>query len=92
MKMGSLISTCFCNWKENTSAQIKDSSIWYPQQDQPIFMETIRELVPAPTSSPMSRRKETLLNGEHSRSTDEVLEEVSKRLTIVMPRQSTPDQ
>ncbi|AFZ40232.1 AC4 protein [Tomato mottle wrinkle virus] len=84
--MGSLISTCLSNSKVNTNARIIDSSTWYPQQDQHISIRTFRELNHRPTSSPISIKTEILLNGENSKSTVEVLEEVSKRLTTPQQR------
>ncbi|AFQ93634.1 AC4 protein [Datura leaf distortion virus] len=84
--MGILISTCSSNSKENTSARIIDSSIWSPHPGQHISIRTFRELNPAPTSSPTSTKMEIQLNGENSRSTADLLEEVSSQLTIHMPR------
>nr|AVP27519.1 AC4 [Boerhavia golden mosaic virus] len=86
MKMGSLISTCLFNSKGNTTARITDSSTWYPQPGQHISIRTYRELNPAPMSSPTSPRMEIQLIGENSRSTVDLLEEVSSRLTTHTPR------
>nr|UFT26594.1 AC4 protein [Rhynchosia mottle virus] len=85
--MGNLIYTCSFNSKENSSARITDSSIWCPQPGQHISIRTFRELNPAPMSSPTSTRTEIQLNGENSRSTADLLEEVSNLLTIHTPRQ-----
>ncbi|AEA76648.1 AC4 protein [Sida yellow mottle virus] len=84
--MGSLISMCLYNSRENTSARITDSSIWSPQPGQHISIRTYRELNLAPTSSPTSTRTEIHWNGGNSRSTVEVLEEAANRLTTRMPR------
>ncbi|AEN03366.1 AC4 [Tomato chlorotic leaf distortion virus-[Capsicum]] len=84
--MGSLISTYSSSSRGNTSARITDSSIWSPQPGQHISIQTFRELNRARTSSPTSTRMETPLNGENSRSTADLLEEVSKQSTIHMPR------
>nr|BAA34001.1 C4 [Tobacco leaf curl virus] len=84
--MEALISMCFCSSKVNTNAKITDSSIWYPQPDQHISIRTFRELNPAPTSSPISTRTETHLNGAHSRSTEEVLEGAARMLTTHVQR------
>ncbi|ALK03496.1 AC4 [VEM begomovirus 5] len=84
--MGSLISTCLSSSRGNMHARITDSSIWYPQLDQHISIQTYRELGRAPTSSPTSTRTETHWNGVNSRSTVEVLEEAASRLTTHMPR------
>ncbi|QKE61404.1 C4 protein [Tomato leaf curl Kunene virus] len=78
--MGSLISTCLSNSRVNSTARIKDSSTWYPQPGQHISIRTFRELNQVPTSSPTSTRMETHSNGESSKSTDEVLEEVVRML------------
>ncbi|ABI63420.1 AC4 [Tomato leaf curl Taiwan virus] len=79
--MGTLISTCLSNSRGSITARISDSSTWYPQPGQLISIQTFRELNQAPTSSPISTRMETPSNGESSRSTAEVLEEVSRALT-----------
>ncbi|QDH06054.1 AC4 [Sida golden mosaic Buckup virus] len=84
--MGSLISIFSSSSKGNTSARITDSSIWCPQPGQYISIQTYRELNPAPTSSPTLRKTGTPSNGENSRSTADLLEEVSSQLTIHMPR------
>nr|AOT83417.1 AC4 [Sida angular mosaic virus] len=84
--MGSHISMCLFNSKGNTSARITDSSTWSPHPGQHISIRTFRLLNPVPTSSHTSTRTETPLNGENSRSTAEVLEEVAKQLTTHMPR------
>nr|CCH63339.1 AC4 [Peristrophe mosaic virus] len=86
MKMGNLIFMCSSSSKVNSTAKITDSSTWYPQPGQHISIQTFRELNPAPMSSPISTRTETHLNGEISRSTAEVLEEVVNQLTIHMQR------
>ncbi|ALL25617.1 AC4 [Passionfruit leaf distortion virus] len=85
-KMGSLISTSSSSSKGNTNARITDSSIWSPQLGQHISIRTFRELSRAPTSSLTSTRTETQLNGDSSRSTAGLLEEVSSLLTTHMPR------
>ncbi|QHQ74288.1 AL4 [Sida interveinal bright yellow virus] len=84
--MGSLISTSSFSSKANTNARITDSSIWSPQPGQHISIRTYRELNPAPTSSPTSTRTEIHSNGANSRSTADLLEEVSNLLTTHMPR------
>nr|QTT61675.1 C4 [Opuntia virus 2-DBG_56]QTT61680.1 C4 [Opuntia virus 2-DBG_56]QTT61685.1 C4 [Opuntia virus 2-DBG_56]QTT61690.1 C4 [Opuntia virus 2-DBG_56]QTT61695.1 C4 [Opuntia virus 2-DBG_56] len=80
--MGNLISTSCFNSKGKSSAQITDYSTWFPQPGQHISIRTFRELNPAPMSSPTSTRMETHWNGENSRSTAEVLEEVNRQLMI----------
>nr|ACK86673.1 AC4 [Euphorbia leaf curl virus] len=84
--MGTLISTCLCNSKANTTARITDSSTWFPPTDQHISIRTFRELSPAPMSSPTSIRMETPLNGANSRSTEEVLGEAARMLTTHVQR------
>ncbi|ADV15518.1 AC4 protein [Sida mosaic Bolivia virus 2] len=86
MKMGNLTSMCFSSSRVNSSARIRDSSIWSPQPGQHISIRTFRELNRAQMSSRTSTRTETPLNGEFSRSTAEVLEEVASRLTTHTPR------
>nr|AOV62458.1 C4 protein [Malvastrum bright yellow mosaic virus]AOV62464.1 C4 protein [Malvastrum bright yellow mosaic virus]AOV62470.1 C4 protein [Malvastrum bright yellow mosaic virus] len=84
--MGSLISMCSYNSKASTTARITDSSIWSPQPGQHISIRTYRELNRAPMSSPTSTRTEIQSNGENSRSTADLLGEVSNLLTTHMPR------
>nr|QHA25057.1 AC4 protein [Soybean blistering mosaic virus] len=84
--MGSLISMCLYSSKGNSSARIKDSSTWSPLPGQHISIQTFRELNHRPTSSPTSTRTVILSNGANFRSTVEVLEEVSRRLTTPQPR------
>nr|ASD55024.1 C4 protein [Squash leaf curl Philippines virus] len=81
--MGALISTFLSSSRGSSCAQITDSSTWCPQVGQHISIRTFRELNPAPTSSPISTRMETPLNGENSRSTAEVLVAVSSLLTTL---------
>ncbi|ACN42647.1 AC4 [Bhendi yellow vein mosaic virus] len=73
--MGNLIFTCSSSSKENTSARIRDSSTWSPQTGQHISIRTFRELKAQAMSSPTSTRTETPLNGEDSRSMEDLLEE-----------------
>ncbi|AGS12472.1 AC4 protein [Pouzolzia mosaic Guangdong virus] len=84
--MGLLISTCYYSSKANTTARIRDSSTWSPQQGQHISIRTFRELNQAPMSSPTSTKMETPLNGVSSRLTDEVLEEAARLLTTHVQR------
>nr|QHB15500.1 AC4 [Begomovirus sp.] len=84
--MGSLISTFSSSSRASSSARITDSSIWSPQPGQHISIRTFRELNRAPTSSPTSTRTGIHWNGENSRSTADLLEEVSSLLTTHTPR------
>nr|AHO49049.1 AC4 protein [Ageratum enation virus] len=84
--MGNLIFTCLSSSKENTNAKITDSSTWYPQPDQHISIRTFRELNPAPTSSPTLTRTETPLNGENSRSMEDLHEEVNRQLMMLLQK------
>nr|AOV62476.1 C4 protein [Malvastrum bright yellow mosaic virus] len=84
--MGSLISMCSYSSKASSTARITDSSILSPQPGQHISIRTYRELNPAPTSSPTSIRTEIQSNGENSRSTGDLLEEVNNLLTTHMPK------
>uniref|UniRef100_Q5CCZ3 Putative C4 protein n=1 Tax=Tomato leaf curl Java virus-[Purwokerto] TaxID=292475 RepID=Q5CCZ3_9GEMI len=87
--MGALISTCLSSSKGNTTARITDSSIWYPRPGQHISIRTFRELNPAPTSSPISTRTETLSNGESFRWTDDLHEGDNRQPMMLTPRQLT---
>nr|AJM13607.1 ac4 [Asystasia mosaic Madagascar virus] len=57
--MGNLISTCFCSSKENISAQIRDSSTWFPQTDQHLSIRTFRELRARQMSKHILRKEGT---------------------------------
>ncbi|AJM13615.1 ac4 [Asystasia mosaic Madagascar virus] len=57
--MGNLISMCYYNSKENTSAQIRDSSTWFPQTDQHLSIRTFRELRARQMSRHILRKEET---------------------------------
>ncbi|ALB26328.1 AC4 protein [Eclipta yellow vein virus] len=87
--MGNLICTCSSNSKANSGAKIADSSTWYPQLGQHISIRTFRELNPAPTSSPTSRRTETFSNGDNFRSTDDQQEGDNKQPTTLTPQHLT---
>ncbi|ABN80224.1 AC4 [Tomato yellow vein streak virus] len=87
--MGNLISTCLYSSKANSNATINDSSIWYPQPDQHISIQTFRELKARQTSRPTWRKTETSLILELSRSMEDQLEEVANLQTTLMPRFST---
>nr|ARQ32440.1 C4 protein [Squash leaf curl Philippines virus] len=85
--MGALISTFLSSSRGSSCAQITDSSTWCPQSPvQHISIRTFRELNPAPTSSPISTRMETPLNGGNSRSTAKLLKAVSSLLTTLPQR------
>nr|BAW33046.1 C4 protein [Tomato yellow leaf curl virus] len=89
--MGALISTSSSSLKENTNAQINDSSISSPQLGQHISIRTFRELKARQMSRPTWRKTETSLIMEFSRSMEDQLEEVANLPTTHMPRQSTQD-
>ncbi|ADV15493.1 AC4 protein [Sida micrantha mosaic virus [Brazil:Mato grosso do sul:2:2007] - [Bolivia]] len=84
--MGSHISTCLFNSKGNSSARIRDSSTWCPLPGQYISIRTFRQLNHRPTSSPTSARTGTQSSPDSSRSTEEVLGEVSRQLTTLPQR------
>ncbi|ADV15513.1 AC4 protein [Sida mosaic Bolivia virus 1] len=84
--MGSLISTSSSSSKGSSNARITDSSTWSPKPGQRISIRTFRELNHRPTSSPTSTKTAIPSNGENSRSTGEVLEEVAKQLTTLPQR------
>ncbi|BAF49381.1 C4 [Honeysuckle yellow vein virus-[Japan:Masuda:2003]] len=89
--MGALISTSSSNSKENTNAQINDSSISYPHLGQHISIQTFRELRAHQMSRPTWRKTETSLILEFSKSMEDQLEEVASLPTTHMPRQSIQD-
>nr|AOT83428.1 AC4 [Sida angular mosaic virus] len=84
--MGNLTLIFSYNSKGKSISQITDCSIWCPRPGQHISIRTFRELNPAPTSSPTSRKTVTPSSGESSKSTVEVLEAVSRQLTTQPPR------
>nr|AJG00936.1 AC4 [Sweet potato leaf curl virus] len=79
--MGNLTSMCFCSSKASSSAQIADSSTLYHPQGRLIFTPTSRELNPRPMSSPTLIGTGIPSHGVNSRSTADLLEEVSRLLT-----------
>ncbi|ACN43236.1 C4 [Tomato leaf curl Nigeria virus] len=89
--MASLIFTCFCSSKANTTAKIRDSSTWCPQPGQHISIQTYRELNPAPTSSPTSTRMEIHSNGESSRSMGDLQEEGNRQPMTLTPQRLTQE-
>ncbi|ACA61093.1 C4 protein [Tomato leaf curl Cebu virus] len=89
--MGALISMCSSSSRGNTDARINDSSIWYPQPDQHISIQTFRELNQAPTSNPILIKTETPSNGVSFRSTEDLLEGVNKQPMMLTPKQLTQE-
>ncbi|AAT67157.1 AC4 protein [Papaya leaf curl China virus-Guangzhou isolate] len=87
--MGALISMCLSNSRGNSDARINDSSIWYPQQGQHIFIRTFRELNQARTSSPIWRRTETPSTGESFRSMEDLQEGVNRQPMMLTPQHLT---
>nr|AEI52883.1 ac4 protein [Cotton leaf curl virus] len=73
--MGLLTCMFSSSSKGNSSARICDSSTWSPQAGQHISIRTYRELNPAPTSNPTSRRTGTFSTGGNFRSTEGQQEE-----------------
>nr|AFB83422.1 C4 protein [Cotton leaf curl Burewala virus] len=66
-KMGALISLCSSGSRANSSAQITNSSTWFPPTGQHISIRTFRELNQAQMSRPTSTRTGTLSSGESFR-------------------------
>nr|WII96303.1 C4 [Tomato yellow leaf curl virus] len=85
--MGNRISTCLCNSKESTSAQINDSSTWSPQPGQHISIQTFRELRES-SSDHILTRTETPSNGVSFRSMEGPLEG-DNNLSSSYPRRLT---
>nr|AXY94246.1 AC4 [Melochia yellow mosaic virus] len=85
--MESHTSMCCFNLRAKSKSQIIDCSIYRTHNDRLTFTPTSKELNQAPTSSRMSTRTVTPLNGVNFKSTAEVLEEVNKRLMTLPPRQ-----
>nr|WBW50888.1 C4 [Sweet potato leaf curl virus] len=83
--MGNLTSMCLCSSKVNSSAQIADSSTLCHPQGRLTFTPTSRELNPRPMSSPTLIRTGIPSHGVNSRSTADLLEEVS-RLLMTQPQ------
>nr|ALK03551.1 C4 [Whitefly-associated begomovirus 7]ALK03557.1 C4 [Whitefly-associated begomovirus 7]ALK03563.1 C4 [Whitefly-associated begomovirus 7]ALK03569.1 C4 [Whitefly-associated begomovirus 7]ALK03575.1 C4 [Whitefly-associated begomovirus 7] len=89
MKTGLLTCMPCYSSKESSNAKIQDSSIWSPQVGQHISIATYRELNPAPMSSPISRKVESTLTGENSRSMADLQEEANKLPMTLTPQQLT---
>nr|ACA52113.1 C4 protein [Tomato leaf curl virus]ACA52119.2 C4 protein [Tomato leaf curl virus]ANJ77872.1 C4 [Tomato leaf curl Cebu virus] len=89
--MGALISMCSSSSKGSSNARIKDSSIWYPQPDQHISIQTFRELNQVPMSNPILIKTETPSNGVSFRSTEDLLEGVNKQPMMLTPKQLTQE-
>nr|ARB16261.1 transcriptional regulator protein [Cotton leaf curl Multan virus] len=87
--MGALISMCSSSSRANSSARITDSSTWYPQPGQHISIRTYRELNPAPTSNPTSRRTGTFSTGGNFRSTEGQQEEGNRQPMTLTPQHLT---
>nr|QWQ56347.1 C4 protein [Sweet potato mosaic virus]QWQ56353.1 C4 protein [Sweet potato mosaic virus]QWQ56389.1 C4 protein [Sweet potato leaf curl virus] len=88
--MGSLISTCFSSSKASSSARTNAYSTWSLQPGQHISIQTYRELNPAPMSSPTSIRMEIPSFGANFKSTEDLLEEASRRLMTQQQRHLIP--
>nr|ARI21953.1 AC4 [Cotton leaf curl Multan virus]ARR96777.1 AC4 [Cotton leaf curl Multan virus]ARR96784.1 AC4 [Cotton leaf curl Multan virus]ARR96791.1 AC4 [Cotton leaf curl Multan virus]QCY72094.1 AC4 protein [Cotton leaf curl Multan virus] len=73
----------------NSSARICDSSTWSPQAGQHISIRTYRELNPAPTSNPTSRRTGTFSTGGNFRSTEGQQEEGNRQPMTLTPQHLT---
>nr|AEP68834.1 C4 [Tomato yellow leaf curl virus - Huasteca] len=86
--MGNHISMCLSNSKANTNVRTNGSSTWYPQTGQHISIQTFRQLRAQQMSRPTWRKTETSLILEFSKSTEELLEEVSNLPTTHMPKHS----
>nr|AQT27326.1 regulatory protein [Cotton leaf curl virus] len=84
--MGLLTCMFSSSSKGNSSARICDSSTWSPQAGQHISIRTYRELNPAPTSNPTSRRTGTFSTGGNFRSTEGQQEDVKRQPVKLDPQ------
>nr|QEM22664.1 AC4 protein [Squash leaf curl Yunnan virus] len=84
--MGLCISTRSSNSKVNASSETLDISMSLTLIPPPNTTQTSRELSPAPTSSPTSRRTVITLTGVSFRSMDDLLEEVNRQLMMQQQR------
>nr|AIP89038.1 C4 protein [East African cassava mosaic Kenya virus] len=84
--MGNLICMPLFSSKASTIVPTNDSSTSYPLPDQHISTQIFKALNPAPTSSPIWIRTETPSNGEHFRSTDDLLEADNNPPMTLTPR------
>nr|AFD54504.1 AC4 protein [Macroptilium yellow spot virus]AIN36420.1 AC4 [Macroptilium yellow spot virus] len=84
--MGSLISMLCCNSKVSSHARIVDSSTCDIPVIQMFVMENTNHASHPPTPNHILRRTEITSNGVIFRSTEDLLEEVNRQLTIHMQR------
>nr|AFB81528.1 C4 protein [Cotton leaf curl Rajasthan virus] len=87
--MGLLTCMFSSSSKENSRPKKGDSSTWSRQAGQHIFIQTYRELNPAPTSNPTSRRTGTFSTGGNFRSTEGQQEEDNKQPMTLTPQHLT---
>nr|AGD98671.1 AC4 protein [Blainvillea yellow spot virus]AGD98676.1 AC4 protein [Blainvillea yellow spot virus] len=80
--MGSHISMLCCNLKGSSRARIADSSIFDTQEIPMFVMANTNHVGHPPTPNHTSRRTEITSNGVIFRSTEDLLEEVNRQLTI----------
>ncbi|AMY16579.1 AC4 protein [Triumfetta yellow mosaic virus] len=84
--MEHLISMLCCSSKGNSSAQIVDSSTCDIPNIPMSVMEITNHVNPPPTPNHIYRRTEITSNGVLFRSTEDVLEEVNRQLTMQQQR------
>ncbi|AST47733.1 AC4 [Tomato leaf curl purple vein virus] len=86
MIMGNLICMPCCNSKPSSSARIADSSTCDIPVIPMFVMENTNLASPPQTPNHTLRRTEITSSGVIFRSTEDLLEEVNRQLTIHMPR------
>ncbi|CAI96651.1 AC4 protein [Tomato yellow leaf curl China virus-[Y193]] len=84
--MGHCISMCSSNSKVKPSSVIPDISTSHTLIPPPNTTQTSRELSPARTSSPTSRRTVITSTGEVFRSMEDLHEEVNRQLMMLLQR------
>nr|ALR86740.1 C4 [Turnip curly top virus] len=84
--MGNLISMCLSSSKERSNSITPVISIYEIEVPAESVTQIFRELNPAPTSSPISRRTEITQTGVHFRSIHDLHEEVNRRLMMHVQR------
>ncbi|ACM44492.1 C4 protein [Beet curly top virus] len=86
MKMGLCISTPSSNSKVKHNSETPDTSTSLILPIAPPSTAIFRELNPVPMSSPTSERTVITSTGVHFRSTEDLLEEASRRLMMLQQR------
>ncbi|BBD96259.1 C4 [Tomato curly top virus] len=84
--MGNLISMCLSSSKAKSKYVTPVTSIYGIQVPVQDFIQISKELNPAPTSSPISRKTEITPTGVNFKSMEDLQEEVNRRLMMLLQK------